>query len=156
MLGLFCPRLLAASAAHRLPRSVAASLRNPFIHKEEVQMIEWQASRTRLPRSSLRPTPDLRDRLAVSRFDVVYALIFAAGIFLTVMLCFSAGATLGARFADAATTAIPWLIAPVVMWLSKAIPFFHRNETARWILVGAPALLVAMIVLALIGGNPSQ
>jgi len=119
-------------------------------------MIEWQASRTRLPRSSLRPTPDLRDRLEVSRFDVAYALIFAAGIVLTVMLWFSAGATLAARVADAATTAIPWLIAPVVMWLSKAVPFFHRNETARWILVGMPALLLAMIVLALLGGNPSQ
>ena len=119
-------------------------------------MIEWQASRTRLPRSSLRPTPDLRDRLAVSRFDVAYALIFAAGIFLTVILWFSNGTTLAARVADAATTAIPWLIAPVVMWLSKAIPFFHRNETARWLLVGTPALLVAMIVLALIAGGPGR
>ena len=119
-------------------------------------MIEWHASRTRLPRSSLRPTPDLRDRLAVSRFDVAYALIFAAGIFLTVILWFSDGTTLAARVADAATTAIPWLIAPVVMWLSKAIPFFHRNETARWLLVGTPALLVAMIVLALIAGGPGR
>ena len=86
----------------------------------------------------------------------VVGLIFAAGIFLTVILWFSDGTTLAARVADAATTAIPWLIAPVVMWLSKAIPFFHRHETTRWILVGTPALLVAMIVLALLGGNPSQ
>ncbi|MBU1384797.1 MULTISPECIES: hypothetical protein [Brevundimonas] len=119
-------------------------------------MIEWQASRTRLPRSNLRAVPDLRDRLDVSRFDVAYALLFAAGIFLTVLLWFSAGATLAARVTDAATTAVPWLIAPVVMWLSKAIPFFHRNETARWLLVGTPALLVAMIVLALIAGGPGR
>ncbi len=119
-------------------------------------MIEWQASRTRLPRSNLRAVPDLRDRLALSRFDVGYAVLFGAGTFLTTMLWFSDGGTWSARFGDGMGTAAMWLIAAVVMWLSKAIPFFHRHETVRWLVIGTPALIAAAVLLALSGGNTGQ
>jgi hypothetical protein len=82
--------------------------------------------------------------------------LFGAGTFLTTMFWFSEGATSAARFTDGVGTAGMWLVAAVVMWLSKAIPFFHRHETVRWLVVGTPALIGAAILLALSSGSPSQ
>lgn len=102
------------------------------------------------------PAPQLISVPTPGRGPRPYAVLFGAGTFLTTMLWFSDGGTWSARFGDGMGTAAMWLIAAVVMWLSKAIPFFHRHETVRWLVIGTPALIAAAVLLALSGGNTGQ
>lgn len=111
--------------------------------------------RRRLPRSNLYLTngPDLRERMAVSRFDIVSACLFSLVLFVAGLLWVSNGETIWAKALDAAGLPLIYLFVDGALWLSKALPFFHRSVAARTLLVGLPALLIGVVVMLAISLN---
>lgn len=110
--------------------------------------------RRRFPRSRIHPGtgPHLRERMAISWFEVSVSLFVLVLIYLLGVFWWAEGATLSERSLKASGLPIVFLASNLASWASRAIPFFYRNHLARLPLIGLPAFLLGFYLLGEIIG----